>query len=80
MSALNVLHPNDFIEFTRLKAAVSASDGNLGAHLETLERAGYVDIEKQFAGRKPQTNIRLSRTGRKAYAAHVFHLRSLLDL
>lgn len=79
MSALNVLHPNDWIEFTRLKAAVAASDGNLGAHLETLERAGYIDIEKQFAGRKPQTSIRLTRAGRKAYAAHAFHLRSLLD-
>lgn len=80
MTALNVLHPNDWIEFTRLKAAVSASDGNLGAHLETLQRAGYVETEKQFAERKPQTRIRLTRAGRKAYTQHVLHLRSLLDL
>lgn len=80
MTALNVLHPNDWIEFTRLKAAVSASDGNLGAHLETLERAAYVETEKQFADRKPQTRIRLTRAGRRAYAGHVLHLRSLLEI
>ena len=80
MSALNVLHPNDWIEFMRLKAAVSASDGNLGTHLETLERAGYVEVNKQFADRKPQTRIRLTRTGRKAYSGHILYLRSLLDL
>jgi DNA-binding MarR family transcriptional regulator len=80
MTALNVLDAKDRIEFTRLKVAVAASDGNLGAHLETLERAGYVEIEKQFADRKPQTCIRLTRAGRKAYAAHVSYLRSLLEI
>ena len=36
---------------------VEVSDGNLGAHLETLAKAGYVELEKQFAGKKPQTNV-----------------------
>ena len=30
------------IEFTRLKTLVGATDGNLGAYLDTLEKAGYV--------------------------------------
>lgn len=80
MASLNVLPPGDTLEFPTLKAAVDASDGNLGSHLDTLERAGYVQIEKKFAGRKPQTLIALTKAGRKAYAAHVAHLRALLDL
>jgi Winged helix DNA-binding domain len=40
MAALNALAPKQTsIEFTRLKTLVGATDGNLGAHLETLEKA-----------------------------------------
>ena len=49
MAALNALAPQTaWIEFTRLKALVGATDGNLGAHLETLEKAGYIMVEKRF--------------------------------
>lgn len=79
MAALAVLGPQEWVEFTRLRAIVKATDGNLGAHLETLERAGYVTIEKLFAGRKPQTRVRPTGAGRQAFVAHVAYLRALLD-
>jgi DNA-binding MarR family transcriptional regulator len=80
MAALNALAPKTTaIEFTRLKALVEATDGNLGAHLETLEKAGYITIEKRFEGRKPQTRVRMSPTGRRAFADHVAYLRAILD-
>src|SRR6185437_11698746 len=43
MAALNVLAPNKALEF---KNWVAATDGNLGAHLDTLERAGCVANRK----------------------------------
>jgi DNA-binding MarR family transcriptional regulator len=80
MAALNALAPGTaWIEFTRLKALVGATDGNLGAHLDTLERAGYVITEKRFEDRKPQTRIRMSPAGRRAFAEHVAYLREILD-
>lgn len=79
MAALNVLGPEAALEFTRLKALVDATDGNLGAHLETLEKAGYVAIEKRFVEKKPQTRVKATRTGRRAFAAHVAYLRDILD-
>jgi DNA-binding MarR family transcriptional regulator len=80
MAALNALTPRGaVIEFTRLKALVGATDGNLGAHLDTLEKAGYVLIEKRFEKRKPQTRIRISPDGRRAFAEHVTYLRAMLD-
>ena len=79
MAALNVLQPEAAIEFTRLRALVEATDGNLGAHLDTLERAGYVAIEKRFEGRKPQTRIKATPAGRRAFAEHVAYLREILD-
>ena len=80
MAALNALAATSAaIEFTRLKELVGATDGNLGAHLETLEKAGYIVIEKRFEKRKPQTRVRMSPAGRRAFAEHVAYLREILD-
>ncbi len=80
MAALNALASRrGAVEFTRLKDLVGATDGNLGAHLETLEKAGYVAIEKRFEGRKPQTRVSMSPAGRRAFAEHVAYLREIID-
>jgi len=80
MAALNALTPGTAaIEFTRLKSLVGATDGNLGAHLDTLEKAGYVVVEKRFQARKPQTRVRMSPAGRRAFADHVAYLREILN-
>ena len=55
------------------------TDGNLGAHLGTLETAGHVAIEKDFVGKKPRTRIQLTRQGRRGFAVYVEQLRSILD-
>jgi DNA-binding MarR family transcriptional regulator len=79
MATLNALADGERLEFTRLKAILSATDGNLGAHLTTLENAGYVGIEKDFVAKKPRTRVTLTRAGRKAFARHVAYLRAILD-
>ena len=79
MATLNALPDGERIEFTRLKAILSATDGNLGAHLATLENAGYIAVDKDFVARKPRTRVRLTRPGRKAFASHVAYLRDILD-
>src|SRR5258708_23373739 len=79
MAARNVLTADAALEFTRLKSLANATDGNLGAHLGTLERAGYVAIEKLFVGKKPQTRIRVTPAGRRAFSEHVVYLREILD-
>jgi DNA-binding MarR family transcriptional regulator len=79
MAALNALPRTAALEFPRLKALVGATDGNLGAHLETLEQAGYIVVEKRFEDRKPQTRVRMSSAGRRAFAEHVAYLREILD-
>ena len=78
MSALNA--QKDPLEFSRLKVIAHATDGNLGAHLVTLENAGYVAIEKDFVGKRPRTRVRMLPEGRRAFAEHVAYLRSILDV
>jgi DNA-binding MarR family transcriptional regulator len=79
MATLNAVPDGERLEFTRLKAIVRATDGNLGAHLTTLESAGYVGIEKDFVAKKPRTRIAMTRAGRKAFARHVAYLRDILE-
>jgi DNA-binding MarR family transcriptional regulator len=62
-----------------LKTLVGATDGNLGAHLDTLEEAGYIVVEKRFEDRKPQARLRTSSAGRCAFAENVAYLCEILD-
>ena len=65
-------------EFNELKAKLQATDGNLSIHLKKLEEAGYVEIEKTYAGKKPLTRVTLSNAGRAAFARYLSALSSLL--
>ena len=78
MSVLNAMPEGQGLDFKRLKAIAQATDGNLGAHLATLEKAGYVAIEKDFVGKRPRTQAVITRGGRRAYDTHLQYLRDIL--
>lgn len=78
MAALNALPPGKGLEFSRLKALTGATDGNLGAHIETLSKAAYVSVEKAFVGKKPQTTVIATPTGLGAFARHVVYLKEII--
>lgn len=78
MTALNVLADDEWIEFVKLRALTNLSDGNLGAHIDTLVKADYLEMEKQFVGKKPQTRVRTTPAGRNAYRKHILELKSLI--
>jgi len=79
MASLNRLGPDAALDFVRLKAIVETSDGNLGTHLEALEKAGYVAIDKQFENRKPRTRVKATASGRRAFAEHTAYLREIIE-
>jgi len=78
MAALNALPSGTGLEFTRLKKLTGATDGNLGAHIDTLARAGYVAVDKAFIGKKPQTTVTATAEGRGAFARHVATLQEII--
>jgi DNA-binding MarR family transcriptional regulator len=79
MAALYASREREPIEFTRLRALVGATDGNLGSHLTTLEGAGYLQLDKDFANRKPRTRIAITARGERAFRKHVDYLRDLIS-
>lgn len=79
MAILNTLERREALEFGQLKAMIETTDGNLGAHIDTLARAGYVDVEKLFVGRRPQTRVKATTIGRRAFRGHIAFLRKIID-
>jgi DNA-binding HxlR family transcriptional regulator len=78
LALLSLLAGVEEAEFTWLRAKTGSTDGNLGAQLQKLEEAGYVNVTKQFVQRKPQTLYRMTEAGRAALAEYVRALKQLL--
>ena len=67
------------LSFNELKAMLSLTDGNLSVHSRTLEKAGYIQIDKSFQGRRPLTTMRLTRKGREAFRRYLETLRQIIE-
>jgi DNA-binding MarR family transcriptional regulator len=73
------LAKNESADFTELKTALKATQGNLSIQLRKLESAGYVTIDKSFVDLKPLTRAQLTRAGRKAFLAYLDAMAKLID-
>jgi len=65
-------------DFLYLLRETELNKGNLSSHLTKLEEAGYVEIEKTYRGKVPQTLLRLTRSGRAAFDAYRKRLNAAL--
>lgn len=65
-------------EFTFLRETLGLTAGNLSQHLTVLERAGLVDIEKGYEGRRPRTWVSLTKAGAAALRDELAALKALI--
>ncbi len=79
LGILAVLHDAHGISFTQLRDTLGVTNGNLSRHLQVLEHAGYVRIDKDFIDRRPHTCVTSSTAGRDALRAEIRVLRTLVD-
>lgn len=75
MSALVV---NDFLNFNDLKELLGVTDGNLASHLKSLEKKNYIEFEKEFLERKPNTKYYATDGGKQAFKKHIDAIEQLL--
>ncbi len=64
--------------FTELRVLLSMTDGTLSVHLSKLEDGGVVEITKEFVGKRPRTQIRISRRGRAMFNRYLQELRDII--
>ena len=79
MASLAALEEGEKVDFTFLQELLSLTPGNLSVHLQKLEEAGYLRLEKTFVGRRPKTWVQATPAGRDAFAAHVAALQAIIE-
>lgn len=75
---MSVLMVNDWVDFNEMKKLLEVTDGNLASHSSALEKSNYIEIKKEFVGKKPRTSYRVTQLGRKAFDEHLLALEKLL--
>ncbi|MGB3715922.1 MAG: transcriptional regulator [Candidatus Promineifilaceae bacterium] len=79
LMVLVYLYVVESADYVFLKNQTGLSWGNLSTHLNKLETAGYIVVEKGFNGKKPQTMIHLTDTGRDAFGKYKRNMQQVLD-
>jgi len=76
LTYLYVVESADYVFLLRL---TGMTWGNLSTHLGKLEEAGYINVLKEFKGRKPHTTIKLTPQGRSAFKEYKKSMQQVLD-
>jgi DNA-binding MarR family transcriptional regulator len=79
LGIMSVLTVNKSMDFTGLRETLSVTDGNLASHLRALEDAGYINMEKSFINRKPNTRYTITREGLESFMSHIRALEELIN-
>lgn len=79
LGVMSVLMVNDWMDFNSLKDLLDVTDGNLSSHITALEKLDYIEVRKEFVGKRPKTSYRVTQYGRKAFTDHLQALENLLN-
>ncbi|KIC65204.1 winged helix-turn-helix domain-containing protein [Chryseobacterium taiwanense] len=78
LGIMSVLMVNDWVDFSEMKSLLEITDGNLASHSSALEKSNYIEVKKEFVGKKPKTSYRVTQSGRLAFTEHLNALEKLL--
>ena len=78
LGIMSVLMVNEWVDFTEMKTLLDITDGNLASHSSALEKSEYIEVKKEFVGKKPKTSYRATERGRLAFKEHLSYLEKLM--
>ena len=67
------------LAFTELRDSLEMTDGNVTAHIRTLQEAGYVSVTKSFQNNRPLTTCSLTPAGKKAFTGYINLLEQIIQ-
>lgn len=79
LGIMSVLLTKDETDFNQLKSLLEVTDGNLASHIKALEKEDYVEVRKQFVGKKPNTTYLVTKGGKLAFKKHINALEALIS-
>lgn len=78
LGIMSVLMVNEWVYFTEMKNLLEITDGNMASHSTALEKSKYIEVKKEFVGKKPKTSYRATTVGKDAFKDHLAALEKLL--
>ena len=75
MAQLYVIESEDFIA---LKVQTGLTWGNLSSHITKLEEKGYINVKKEFKGKKPRSWASLTSKGKTAFEEYMKSMQGFL--
>ncbi len=78
LGIMSVLMVNDWVDFSEMKSLLQVTDGNLASHSAGLEKKEYIEVKKEFVGKKPKTSYKITETGRMAFKEHLAFLEKIM--
>lgn len=79
LGIMSILVVNEDADFNRLKELLNVTDGNLASHLKSLESSKYIEVEKSFIDRKPNTRYIATKLGKDEFKKHIEALEKLIN-
>lgn len=80
LAVMSILMNVDEADFVYIKEKTESTAGNLSVQLDKLSSAGYIDVEKGFAGKRTRTVCCVTPKGRQAFEGYVNALKEYLNL
>jgi len=79
LAIMSLLAASPQSPFTELRDTLNMTDGNITAHLRTLQEAGYISVTKEFQSGRPLTTFALTTRGRKAFTDYINLLEQIVQ-
>ena len=79
LGLMSILIVNQWVSYKEIKNLLDLTDGNLASHIQALEKNNFIEIKKQFIGKKPLTTYRVTKIGKNAFKQHISGLEKLIN-
>ncbi|MFA6334426.1 MAG: transcriptional regulator [Bacteroidales bacterium] len=79
LAIISILISVESADFNFIKETTGATNGNISVQIEKLRAADYIEVEKRFKGKKPQTICKITEKGVDAFEQYVEALKSYIE-
>ncbi|MDO5523205.1 MAG: transcriptional regulator [Bacteroidia bacterium] len=80
LAIMSILISVEEADFVYLKDTTKSTSGNLSVQIDKLNEAGYIEVERGFAGKRTRTVCKITPAGVKAFGEYVEALKGYLKL
>ena len=78
LAVITILDTVESADFLYLQRAAGLTKGNLSVHLQKLEEAGLIEIQKTYQGKIPRTLCKLTMNGKQGFKQYKDQMKGIL--